>query len=253
MKTYLKSIATLLLWPMLFTNCSGDSSEDTPPDEGTETEIEIEDFANFEGDAKFREYVEKLTVVTSKITDHEKVLELLKEPELDDTQQTELAITLGFEGVEQMNIVYDELDKEWDALALRFDLKNQSPYVIDNMVFRTLIGFRYRERINAPKFGKNDLDNLTNEEVHCYYEVCGPGLIADHAPYSDALDRCRESETSASEYSKCRGQARQRFSAQLRKAEINMACCLRNRCELDYPMLEGEDEFDYGLCPILVG
>lgn len=229
-------------------SCNKDSSAE----EQIPEEIMVEDFANMEKDPKFREHIKNIAITISHINDYSKVLQLLEESELNNMQQIELAVALGFENVVQMNAVYDQLNEEWEQLTQRFDLINQDVLIIGRLMHQTLMEIRYN-RTNTAGILRKD---YTNEEVHCFFEVCDPPRQAILKPYTREVDRCDETYGSLGEgrpaFIICHRKARQRFSALLRQSEINWVCCIYNDCDLGddpYPTVEGATPFDYSQCP----
>ncbi|MBQ0734106.1 hypothetical protein [Aquimarina celericrescens] len=232
---------------IIFLSCNSDTTDEEP----ISAEPEVEDFANFAEDSLFRKHMENTAITTSRITDYNKALELLEAPELNDMQQIELAKALGFENIELTNTVYDLLNKEWEKLTLRFDLLSQDASVIDNMLFKTLLEVRYNQT-GRSKTGKE----YTNEEVHCFYEVCGPPRLATLEPFTIAMEKCYAIDDPTGEdrsaYLECSRKTRQRFSLLLRQAEIDWVCCISSdECDIGddpYPTVEGGTPFDYSLC-----
>ncbi len=247
-KNLFKAIVLGSLVCTIILSCSSDAA-----DEGqTPDETAVEDFANFAEDSKFKAYIKNVGLVLNRIEDREKALEILETSgklKLNDAQQTALALALGFEDPEQMNIAYDQLTEEWELLTRRFDLGNQNYSDIDGLIFNELLLIRY----NLDLSEVIGLKDLSNEEVHCYYEVCEPPYLDALEPYLIAMRECDGFDRLTTEgnnaFWECARTIEQRFALELDRAFLLFTCCNFYNCGLELPTVVGDEPYDYSQCP----
>ncbi|EZH72121.1 hypothetical protein ATO12_24605 [Aquimarina atlantica] len=240
-------ILSILLFGGLI-SCDDDSSDE----EQIPEEIIIEDFANFKDDPKFLEYMEQLVASVLKVENADMVLELLEETELTDEQNIQLVIALGFETMDQMEENLNVTSENWQELYKRFDLGNQDKALINSVMVDAYV------EIVLDLSNKNSSNALKNSKQDSCLAPCFEKLVEDFEMYDNEYDRlCRIYDLFTDEGKEnerqCRIRTRQKYIAEINKANLNWACCAYWTCGVLPVPLEGGDGIIPGPCNTPIG
>ncbi len=241
MKAYLNLLVILLLSSITFMSCNSDSSEDQAPDEGTEIEIEVEDFSNFAEDPKLREYIEPIVASLNRIKDSEIALNLFDQTELTNNQKEKLANALGFDTHEQKESHYNNSVENWEQLSLRFDLKNQDTEEVNKIINDIYLELLY-DSIESNKLASGKPPgplSACNECIEPYEFQTGirRKLLAEREIIClEAYEITDDIE----EFRRCFSEAMQEYDVQLFKDWDELVCCLWFECFINITGSETE-------------
>ncbi|PKV52063.1 hypothetical protein ATE84_4165 [Aquimarina sp. MAR_2010_214] len=231
-----KTSKIILLGMLLFCAliaCNDDSSEE----EQVPEETIIEDFANFAEDPKFLEYMEQMIGSVDKVVDSDKALQLLEEVQLTDQQNLQLAKTLGFDTILEMDEVYNEIVQKMSQLYLRFDLENQEATEIDKIINDIYVLALIDRYTKSTEMSKND--DL------CLIHSCLPEYNEGIEPFTSVVDaKCGMYNVSIPEEAEkmrlCRLRLSKKYSALRNQARVNWDCCAYLKCGIIVPPVVGD-------------